>query len=112
MFSHGVMTALMFAMVGAVYDQAHTRDMTVFGGLAKKMPRHSAFFVDRRAVVGGASRPLRLRRRVPYLRRHLPGRLLWAGALGIVAAAITAIYIFRLLALSFFGPLNEKAGAA
>ena len=27
MFAHGVMTALIFAMVGAVYDQAHTRDM-------------------------------------------------------------------------------------
>ena len=39
MFSHGVMTALMFAMVGAVYDQAHTRELAVFGGLASKMPR-------------------------------------------------------------------------
>ena len=39
MFAHGVMTALIFTMVGAVYDQAHTRDMTVFGGLARKMPR-------------------------------------------------------------------------
>ena len=36
MFSHGVMTALMFSMVGAVYDQAHTRELAVFGGLASK----------------------------------------------------------------------------
>ena len=51
MFSHGVMTALMFAMVGAVYDQAHVRDMSVFGGLANKMPRFTAFF----AIAGLAS---------------------------------------------------------
>ena len=44
MFAHGVMTALMFTNVGAVYDQAHLRDMTQFGGLARKMPRHAAFF--------------------------------------------------------------------
>ena len=51
MFSHGIMTALMFAMVGAVYDQAHVRDMSLFGGLANKMPRFTAFF----AVAGLAS---------------------------------------------------------
>ena len=45
MFAHGVMTALMFAMVGALYDQAHIRDMTAFGGIAKKMPRQTTFFV-------------------------------------------------------------------
>ena len=44
MFAHGVMTALMFTNVGAVYDQAHMRDMTKFGGIAKRMPRHSAFW--------------------------------------------------------------------
>ena len=45
MFSHGVMTALMFAMVGALYDQAHMRDMRVFGGLVHQMPRFAVFFV-------------------------------------------------------------------
>ena len=45
MFSHGVMTALMFSMVGAVYDQAHTRELAVFGGLAQKMPQFAIFFV-------------------------------------------------------------------
>jgi NADH:ubiquinone oxidoreductase subunit 4 (subunit M) len=32
----------------------------------------------------------------------------WAGALGILAAAITATYILRMLARAYFGPLNEK----
>src|SRR3546814_16014491 len=52
MFAHGVMTALMFTNVGAIYDQSHTRDMTIFGGLAKKMPRHSAFW-----AIAGLSSP-------------------------------------------------------
>ncbi|MBP7690386.1 MAG: NADH-quinone oxidoreductase subunit M [Anaerolineales bacterium] len=38
MFSHGVMTALFFSVVGMVYDRAHTRMIPELGGLAKKMP--------------------------------------------------------------------------
>ncbi len=30
------------------------------------------------------------------------------GALGVLAAAITAVYILRLLAMAFFGPFNES----
>jgi NADH-quinone oxidoreductase subunit M len=32
----------------------------------------------------------------------------WAGALGILAAAITATYILRMLARAYFGPFNER----
>jgi NADH-quinone oxidoreductase subunit M len=38
MFSHGAMTALFFACVGMVYDQAHTRDIPSLGGFGQKMP--------------------------------------------------------------------------
>ncbi|MHB8628473.1 MAG: complex I subunit 4 family protein [Aggregatilineales bacterium] len=38
MFSHGAMTALFFACVGMVYDQAHTRDIPSLSGFAQKMP--------------------------------------------------------------------------
>src|SRR5574340_283043 len=38
MFSHGVMTALFFSIVGMVYDRAHTRDIGELGGLARFMP--------------------------------------------------------------------------
>ncbi len=107
MFAHGVMTALMFAMVGAVYDQAHVRDMTLFGGLAQKTPRLAAFF----AIAGLSSLGL------PGLAGFVAEFHIfvgafktypWAGALGILAAAITATYILRMLAMAFFGPFNER----
>ncbi len=108
MFAHGIMTALMFTNVGAVYDQAHVRDMTVFGGLAKRMPRHSAFF----AVAGLSSLGL------PGLAGFVAefhifvgtfqAGYYWAGALGILAAALTATYVLRMLARAYFGPWNEK----
>ncbi|MCH8900725.1 MAG: NADH-quinone oxidoreductase subunit M [Chloroflexi bacterium] len=107
MFSHGVMTALFFAMVGALYDQAHTRDMSVFGGLAQKMPRFVAFF----SIAGLASLGL------PGLSGFVAEFNVFVGtfqtypalgALGILGAAITAIYILRMLSMAFFGPANER----
>jgi NADH-quinone oxidoreductase subunit M len=107
MFAHGVMTALMFAMVGAVYDQAHVRDMTMFGGLSQKTPRLAAFF----AIAGLSSLGL------PGLAGFIAEFHIfvgtfqtypWAGVVGIVAAALTATYILRMLAMAFFGPFNER----
>ncbi len=107
MFSHGIMTAMFFAMVGSVYDQAHTRDMTLFSGLVNKMPLIVFFF----GIAGLASLGL------PGLSgfvaefhvfvgafRTYP----WAAALGIFAAAMTAVYILRMMSMSFFGPFNER----
>jgi NADH-quinone oxidoreductase subunit M len=45
MFSHGVMTALFFAVVGMVYDRAHTRNIAELGGLFKKMPIPALGFI-------------------------------------------------------------------
>ena len=81
MFSHGVMTALFFAMVGAVYDQAHTRDMRLFGGLVQQdaaVRRSSSGSPGwRRSGLPGL---LGLRRRVQHLRRHVPDVPVGGGA--------------------------------
>jgi NADH-quinone oxidoreductase subunit M len=106
MFSHGVMTALMFAMVGAIYDQAHTREIAIFGGLASKMPRFAIYFL----IAGVTSVGL------PGFSGFIAEFNIFVGtfsdypvigALAILGAGITAIYIFRLLAMAFFGQFNE-----
>ncbi|KAF0128569.1 MAG: NADH dehydrogenase subunit M [Bacteroidetes bacterium] len=38
MFNHGIITAMLFMIVGVLYDRSHTRGLDDFGGLAKKMP--------------------------------------------------------------------------
>ncbi len=48
MFSHGVMTALFFAVVGIVYDRAHTRQIPDLGGMSKVLPWTTVAF-----IVGG-----------------------------------------------------------
>ena len=39
MFNHGTITAMLFLLVGVIYDRAHHRDIDGFGGLASIMPR-------------------------------------------------------------------------
>lgn len=105
MFSHGVMTALFFAMVGALYDQAHVRDLRIFGGLVARMPTFVAFFV----IAGFASFGL------PGLSGFVAEFNIFVGAfktyplfgaLGVFATVITAAYIMRFFAFMFFGQLN------
>jgi NADH-quinone oxidoreductase subunit M len=38
MFNHGTITAMLFLLVGVIYDRAHTRQIDKFGGLATYMP--------------------------------------------------------------------------
>ncbi len=107
MFSHGVMTALFFAVVGVVYDRTHTRDMLVLDGLAKRMGVTAVFFT----IAGLTSLGL------PGLSGFVAELLVFLGlfqtypalgVLGIIGAAITAVYILRLLAKVFFGPATEQ----
>ena len=45
MVSHGLMTALFFAVIGMIYDRTHTRQVAQLGGLMKIMPFISTVFV-------------------------------------------------------------------
>ena len=107
MFSHGIMTALLFAVVGAIYDRTHTRDIAVLEGLAKRMGVTASLF----AVAGLTSMGL------PGLSGFVAELLVFLGlfqtypalgVLGVVGAAITAVYILRLMARVFFGPLSDR----
>ena len=111
MFSHGIMTALFFAVVGVVYDRTHTRDILALNGLAKRMGATAVFFT----IAGLTSLGL------PGLSGFVAELLVFLGlfqtypilgALGIIGAAITAVYILRLLAKVFFGPLELIPQAA
>lgn len=42
MFNHGTGTAMLFLLVGVIYDRAHHRQIDGFGGLAVRMPIYAA----------------------------------------------------------------------
>jgi NADH-quinone oxidoreductase subunit M len=109
MFAHGMMTGLFFALVGLVYERAHTRWVPSMGGFASKMPGVAAFFV----LAGLSSLGL------PGLAGFVAEFLVFVGAWqskhwwwalpGIVGAWVTAVYVLRAAKMIFFGegPAHE-----
>ena len=106
MFSHGVMTALFFAVVGMIYERTHTRDSLILTGLAQKMGVVAVLFT----IAGLTSLGL------PGLSGFAAELLIFIGifqsyevwgvilgSLAVIGAAITAVYILRLLSKVFFG---------
>jgi NADH-quinone oxidoreductase subunit M len=107
MFAHGVMTALFFLLIGAMYDQSHNREIPNFSGLAARMPIWSVFFV----IAGLASLGL------PGLSGFVAELHIFIGTfqsypiiggLAVLTAAITATYLLRMFSTMFFGEFNEK----
>jgi NADH-quinone oxidoreductase subunit M len=43
MIAHGISSAMMFFLVGVIYDRSHSRDLHRLGGLAATMPRYWGF---------------------------------------------------------------------
>ena len=43
MFNHGTITAMLFLIVGVLYDRTHTRGLNDFGGIANQMPVYTGF---------------------------------------------------------------------
>lgn len=51
--NHSLFKSLLFFGAGSVYQQTHTRNIEKLGGLAKKMPVTSAFFLIGSLAIGG-----------------------------------------------------------
>ncbi len=107
MFSHGVMTALFFAVVGVVYDQVHTREIPSLGGFSKVMPIVTVAF-----IVGGL-----VSMGMPGFSGFIAEFPIFMGLwrdnplIAIIASisiVITASYIFRIVGQVFFGKIPEK----
>ena len=45
MLSHGLISSALFLSVGVVYDRMHTREISVYGGIVRKMPIYASFFL-------------------------------------------------------------------
>ncbi|HEX9614944.1 MAG TPA: NADH-quinone oxidoreductase subunit M [Bacteroidota bacterium] len=107
MFNHGTITAMLFLIVGVIYDRAHTRDLDAFGGLALTMPKYTgimmvAFF----AALGLPGLSGFISEAFSFLGAFQTHRYITiASTLGIV---LTAAYMLWTLQRVFLGKANEK----
>jgi NADH-quinone oxidoreductase subunit M len=107
MFSHGIITGMLFFCVGVIYDHAHTREIAVFGGVAKSMPLLATLFT----FAGLASLGL------PGLAGFVAEYITFTSSyqvwnvvtiVSVFTMILTAAYILWMLKRVFYGPFNTK----
>jgi NADH-quinone oxidoreductase subunit M len=106
MFSHGIMTALFFAVVGMVYDRAHTRDIAALGGLYKKMPLAALGFIVAGLVSMGMPGFSGFMAEFPIFMGAWSAMPLVA-IIAILGIIVTAGYILLVVRRVFFGPTPD-----
>ena len=111
MVSHGLMTALFFAVIGMIYERTHTREVNEMGGLIKVMP----FITTVLFIVGLCSLGL------PGLSGFVAEMTIFIGSwqnpdpfhrIATIAACmsivVTAVYILRAIGKTAMGPINDR----
>src|SRR5574344_1543490 len=111
MLSHGLMTALFFALIGMIYGRTHTRDVRRLGGLMKIMPFLAVGYV----LAGLANLGL------PLFSGFVAEMTIFVGAfenadmfhrvctiIACTSVVITAVYILRVVGKILFQKVPNK----
>src|SRR5208337_1792561 len=107
MFNHGTITAMLFILVGVIYDRAHHREIGGFGGLASHMPLYTG--ITGLAFFAGMG--------LPGMSAFISEVLVLIGAwqthplmtvLGAATAILTAGYMLWTFQRIYLGPVNDK----
>ena len=110
MFSHGVITGLLFVMVGLIYDRAHTRSIDELSGLAHVTP------VIATAMVMAGLASLGLPAMSGFVAEvtvflGAAGRFQAATILAVIGILLTAGYMLWMVQRVMFGPKNPRWAA-
>ncbi len=110
MLSHGLMTALFFALIGMIYGRTHTRDIRQMSGLMKIMPCLSVCYV----IAGLANLGL------PGFSGFIAEMTVFVGSfentdifhrtctiIATCSIVITAVYILRTVGKFLYGEVND-----
>ncbi|MDR1742936.1 MAG: NADH-quinone oxidoreductase subunit M [Dysgonamonadaceae bacterium] len=111
MLSHGLITALFFALIGMIYGRTHTRDVRELRGLMKIMPFLSVGYV----IAGFANLGL------PGFSGFIAEMTIFVGSfentdtfhrvwtiIATTSIVITAVYILRLVGRIIYGEVENK----
>lgn len=111
MISHGLMTALFFALIGMIYGRTHTRMINEMGGIMKVMPFLGVVYV----IAGLASLGL------PGLSGFVAEMTIFFGAfqhtdffhrfltiMATTSIVVTAVYILRVVGILLLGPIKDE----
>ncbi|HQV69440.1 MAG TPA: NADH-quinone oxidoreductase subunit M [Thermoflexales bacterium] len=107
MITHGLSSAAMFALVGVVYERAHTRDLTRFGGLWTIMPKYGAILIF--CAMGSLGLPglAGFVSEFMVIRGAWDQLTIWI-VLSMIGLLVTGIYVLKSLQKTLHGPVGAE----
>lgn len=105
--SHGLISALLFLIVGSLYERTNTTELDELGGLAKAVPFTSGILL----LAGLAS--LGLPGLSGFVGEFLSflglfGSMKWLTAVGVLGILFAAVYVLRSILNITYGPMPER----
>ncbi|MGZ0051752.1 complex I subunit 4 family protein [Brevibacillus gelatini] len=105
--SHGFISALLFFLIGVIWDRTQTSTISELGGLAKSMPFASGIFL------AGGMASLGLPGMSGFISEFfaflgLFGRMPVLAAIGALGIVLTAVYLLRAILRTTFGPMPSR----
>jgi NADH-quinone oxidoreductase subunit M len=114
MINHGLSTGALFLLVGMIYEQTHTRDLNVYGGLWKFTPVFGTMFLI--AALSSMGLPGlngfvgEFTILLGAFGSQAIGNAWYAGisALGVIMAAVYILFMFQKMFLGPQGPIVDE----
>jgi len=106
-FSHGLITGALFLLVGVIYERAHTRDLSSFGGLGARLPVFAGMLAFCSFASLGLPGMTGFIAELSVLVGTFAASPLLAG-LALIGLVVTAAYMLWMLQRVLLGPLNPK----
>lgn len=107
MFNHGIITAVLFLLVGVIYDRTNKRGLYDFGGLANQMPKYTGIaIVGMFAALGLPGLNGFVSELFSFLGAFESFR--WITIIAVTGIVITAAYILWTIQRIFLGDLREE----
>ncbi|WP_400162647.1 NuoM family protein [Brevibacillus sp. TJ4] len=105
--SHGFISALLFFLIGVIWDRTNTSMIDDLGGLAKSMPFVSGIFL------AGGMASLGLPGMSGFISEFLAflglfGNMPVLAAIGALGIVLTAVYLLRAILRTTFGPTPDR----
>ncbi len=112
MVNHGLATGALFLLVGMLYERRHTKLFEEFGGLAKVMPWFAFFLVFSALASVGLPGLNGFVGEFLILTGSYRAGLIPATALAAFGVVLAAVYLFKLLHETLWGPITKAENRA
>lgn len=113
LFNHGLTSAMLFLLVGVLYDRVHSRQIAQFSGLWGKMPHYTLFvivaFFASLGLPGFNTFVSELLVFMGTFQAGVSGQLpIWMAFAGVISIVLGAVYFLRTFRTMFFGVFSSQ----